>query len=340
MKQGKLTKGLCIVLLAILWVFISLTAGYAQDAKQFFKNKVLEVYCPYGVGGGFDVYARSLAQYLPRFLPIKTAIVKNVKGGGGLTGTNSLYVAPADGLTIGIINGGGMIFNQVMETPGVKFDLGKIEWLGRAVAEPHIIAVGKKSPYRSIKDLMESKRTVVFSATGKGSDDFLAAAVIANVLGFELRQVVGFGGTSETNLVVVKGDVDGTQSTIGSLMALIDSGDVVPILQVALERDPRFKDVPLAIEVAPPDKKDIMAAITNTFEFGRAFGAPPKVPADRVKLLRDSVWSVYSDKTIVQELEKRGRPVSAMKGDQMNAVMQTCMAAAEKIKPVLIEAAK
>ncbi|MDF1592304.1 MAG: tripartite tricarboxylate transporter substrate-binding protein [Desulfobacterales bacterium] len=340
MKQAKITKRLLFVLLAISWVFISLTAGYAEDAREFYNNKVLEIYCPYGVGGGFDVYARSLAQHISRFLPIKTAIVKNIKGAGGMTGTNSLYVAPTDGLTIGIINGGGMIFNQVMETPGVKYDLGKIEWLGRSDAEPHIIAVGKKSPFRSIKDLMEANRTVVFSATGKGSDDFLAAAVIADALGFKLRQVVGFGGTSETNLVVVKGDVDGTQSTVGSLLNLIDSGDVIPILQVALERDPRFKDVPLAIEIAPPDKKDIMTAITNTFEFGRAFCTPPGVSADRVKLLREAVWGVFSDKDIIQELEKRGRPVNAMKGEQMTALMQTCMTAAEKIKPVLKEAAK
>ena len=302
---------------------------------------MLEIYCPYGVGGGFDVYARSLAQYIPRFLPVKTAIVKNIKGAGGLTGTNSLYVAPADGLTIGIINGGGMIiFNQVMGNPGVRYDLGKIQWLGRAVSEPHIIAVGKKSPFRSIQDLMEAKRTVVFSATGKGSDDFLAAAVIADALGFKLRQVVGFGGTSETNMVVVKGDVDGTESTVGSLLSLIDSGDVIPVLQIALERDPRFKDVPLAIEVAPPDKKDILVAITNTFAFGRSFGTPPGVPAERVEALRKAVWGVFSDKNVVAELEKRGRPVNAMKGEQMTALMQECMAAAEKIKPVLKEAAK
>jgi tripartite-type tricarboxylate transporter receptor subunit TctC len=257
-----------------------------------------------------------------------------------MTGTNSLYVAPADGLTIGIINGGGMIFNQVMETQGVKYDLSKIEWLGRSDAEPHIICVGKQSPFRSIRDLMEAKRTVVFSATGKGSDDYLAVAVIADALGFKLRQVVGFGGTSETNLVVVKGDVDGTQSTVGSLLSLINSGDVIPVLQVALERDPRFKDIPLAIEIAPPEEKDMLVAITNTFEFGRAFGAPPGVPADRVKLLREAVWGVFSDKSIVQELEKQGRPVDAMKGEQMTALMQECMAAAEKIKPVLKEAAK
>jgi tripartite-type tricarboxylate transporter receptor subunit TctC len=257
-----------------------------------------------------------------------------------MIGTNSLYVAPKDGLTIGLINGGGMIFNQVMETSGVKYDLGKIEWLGRVVAEPHVMGVGKKSPYRSIQDLMNAKKEVVFSATGKGSDDYLASAVIADALGFKLRQVVGFGGTSEANIVVVKGDVDGTQSTLGSLLTLIDSGDVIPILQIALEKDPRFMQVPLAIEVASPDKKDILVAITNTFAFGRAIGAPPGIPTDRVRLLRDAMWQIFQNKNFVQDLERRGRPVNPMNGDRMMELMRECMAAAEKIKPVLKAAAK
>ena len=339
MKKTALRTG--ILWMVVLGVALLLsTPGHTEDAKTFYKKKIMEIYCPYGVGGGFDTYARTIAHYLPQYLPIRAAVVKNIKGAGGLIGTNSLYVAPKDGLTIGLINGGGMIFNQVMETSGVKYDLGKIEWLGRVVAEPHVIGVGKKSPFRSIQDIINAGREVVFSATGKGSDDFLAAAVIADALGFKLRQVVGFGGTSEANIVVVKGDVDGTQSTLGSLLTLIDSGDVIPVLQIALEKDPRFPQVPLAIDVAAPDKKDILVAITNTFAFGRSIGAPPGTPADRVRLLRDVMWQIFQNKNFVQDLERRGRPVSPMNGDKMMELMRECMAAAEKIKPVLKAAAK
>ena len=339
MKKSALKTGIMLMIVLGIAFFLS-TSGYAEDAKKFYKKKIMEIYCPYGVGGGFDTYARTIAHYLPQYLPIRAAVVKNIKGAGGMIGTNSLYIAPKDGLTIGLINGGGMIFNQVLGTSGVKYDLGKIEWLGRVVAEPHVIGVGKKSPFRSIQDVINAKREVVFSATGKGSDDFLAAAVIADALGFKLRQVVGFGGTSETNIVVVKGDVDGTQSTIGSLLALIDSGDVIPVLQIALEKDPRFKDLPLAIDVAPPEKKDILVAITNTFAFGRSFGAPPGTPPDRVRLLRDVMWKIFKNKNFVQDLERRGRPVNPMNGDKMMQLMKECMAAAEKIKPVLKAAAK
>jgi tripartite-type tricarboxylate transporter receptor subunit TctC len=340
MKQTALRKMAIVVLITFCLAIVTASAGYAQDPKKFYKKKIMEIYCPYGVGGGFDTYARTVAYYLPQYMPIRTAIVKNIKGAGGLIGTNSLYTAPNDGLTIGMVNGGGMIFNQVMETRGVKFDLGKIQWLGRVVAEPHVIGVSKKSPFRSIQDLMNAKREVVFSATGKGSDDFLASAVIADALGFKLRQVVGFGGTSETNIVVVKGDVDGTQSTLGSLLTLINSGDVIPVLQVALEKDPRFMNVPLAIDIAPADKKDILVAITNTFAFGRSFGAPPGVPEDRVRYLQDAMWKVFQNKNFVQDLERRGRPVNPKSGDKMIKLMKECMDAAERIKPVLKAAAK
>jgi len=340
MKPIKVRNLAMAVLFVLCVIFIFQSTASAEDAMKFYKKKILEIICPYNVGGGFDTYARSVAHYLPQYLPLRAAIVVNKTGGGGLIATNILYSAPKDGLTIGIINGGGMIFNQVMDTPGVKFDLAKFSWLVLLSAEAHVVAVGNKSPHQSIDAMKNAKKEVVFSATGKGSDDFLAAAVISDALGFPLRQVVGFGSTPETNLAAIKGDVDGTMSSVGAMINLIKAKDLNPILQVALKSDPRIPGVPLAIDVVPANKKAKMVAITNTFAVERPIVGPPGVPQDRVKALREALWKITQNKNFIQDMEKRGRPVRPLHGDKLEELATEGMAAATSIKQTLKDAVK
>src|SRR5215475_12305969 len=69
-------------------------AGAWADAGEFFKGKVVRMVVAYPPGGGYDVYARALAQVLPRHLPGNpTVIVQYMPGAGSLTATNYLYAA-------------------------------------------------------------------------------------------------------------------------------------------------------------------------------------------------------------------------------------------------------
>lgn len=335
MKKASAKKLVGILVVALSLTALNSVAGYGQNAEEFFKGKVVEFYCPYSVGGGYDTYSRTIAKYLSKYLPARAIIVRNVTGGGGLVGTNQLYAAPADGLTIGIVNGGGMILNQVMGVEGVRYDLEKMTWLGRVAAEPSVMGVGVKTPYYTIDDLRQATRTIVFSATGIGSANYLAAAVMAEALGFSLRQVVGFEGSTEANLAVVRGDVDGTERSLSTFLPLIKSRDIRPILQIALERDSLLPEVPTALDVVLEGKRQMVVAITNTFAFGRAIGGPPGIPQDRVRLLRETLHKVFQDEDFIQEMEKRGRPIVPLGAEKMAKLIKEAMAAAGEIEPVL-----
>jgi tripartite-type tricarboxylate transporter receptor subunit TctC len=72
-------------------------------------------------------------------------------GAGGLVGTNRLYSADPNGLTIGILNASGLIQAVLTETSGVKFDLLKFTWLGRLTSDQKIICVSPKSKFKTIE---------------------------------------------------------------------------------------------------------------------------------------------------------------------------------------------
>src|SRR5690348_3345260 len=82
--------------------------AHAQSAADFYKGKNVELYIGYSVGGGYDLYARTIARHLGKHIPGNPTIVpKNMEGAGSLRLANWLYrVAPKDGSVIATIGRG------------------------------------------------------------------------------------------------------------------------------------------------------------------------------------------------------------------------------------------
>src|SRR6476659_5913230 len=77
--------------------------GAAQAAdNEFYRDRTLTLVVGYGVGGGYDVYARLLARHLARHIPgTPTVIVQNMPGAGSLTALRHQdLIAPKDGTVI------------------------------------------------------------------------------------------------------------------------------------------------------------------------------------------------------------------------------------------------
>src|SRR5882724_9362241 len=95
-----------------LWTVIVLTLmpGFiaelrAQSVADFYRGKTLHLLIGYGEGGGYDIYGRLAAEFLPRHLPGNPTIVpQNMPGAGSFKAVNYLYeVAPKDGTYFGSV---------------------------------------------------------------------------------------------------------------------------------------------------------------------------------------------------------------------------------------------
>ena len=54
-------------------------AAHAQPVAEFYKNRRMDLVTSGSVGGGYDLYARLLARYMPRHIPGNPTItVKNM----------------------------------------------------------------------------------------------------------------------------------------------------------------------------------------------------------------------------------------------------------------------
>ena len=129
---------------------LAATAASAQTGADFFKGKTVTYIVATAPGGGYDLYGRLVAEYMQKHLPGSTFVVKNVPGAGHMVGANTIYASKPDGLTIGTFNT-GLIYNQLIGADGVKFDLTKMSWIGKAASDPRVITIGTQSPIKTLR---------------------------------------------------------------------------------------------------------------------------------------------------------------------------------------------
>jgi len=127
MRLVALDRSVVVAILALC----PISVGQAQSPADFYKGKNIDLYIGYSAGGGYDVYARSLARHMGRFIPGNPTIVpKNMPGAGSLVLANWLYnVAPKDGTAFGII-GRGTAFDPLLGSTKAQFDAAKFNWIG------------------------------------------------------------------------------------------------------------------------------------------------------------------------------------------------------------------
>src|SRR5262249_25270615 len=132
-----------------------------DDVAAFYKGKILRLVVGIGVGSGYDINARLLARYLPKYIPGNpSVIVQNQPGAGSLTMTNQLYApGPFDGTAIGA-SFNGLPTTPLLQPVGARFDATKINWVGSTNRETQAMYVWSASPIHSLADLTTKEMIV------------------------------------------------------------------------------------------------------------------------------------------------------------------------------------
>ena len=93
-------------------------------SQSGFPEKEITFIVPYGPGGGYDFYTRTLATVMNEkdIVPVKVS-VKNVEGAGGVTATNQVWNAEPNGYTNMIVNTEAFAISQIARPNAAKYKL-------------------------------------------------------------------------------------------------------------------------------------------------------------------------------------------------------------------------
>ena len=331
----KLMQRLWRAALGPLALAVLASAAAAQSGVDFYKGKTVTYIVATAPGGGYDTYGRLVAEYMQKYLPGSTIIVKNMPGAGHLIGANALYSSKPDGLTIGTFNT-GLIYSQLIDLEGVKFDLTKMSWIGKAASDPRVITVVQQSPIKSFQDLISLKEPVNFATAGVGSASYVEIVMLRKALNLPVKILTGYGG-SEEQVAMRRGEVVGTVASRSSYAQFVQNGFGRFIAQVGGSDT----DVPqLAPQITDPTAKQLVALIQSQTDIIRFTAGPPEIPSDRLAALRTAFRKAMEDKELQAKAEKLGIPIEPAYGEDVSKAIREALNQTPETISLLREALK
>jgi tripartite-type tricarboxylate transporter receptor subunit TctC len=133
--------------------------------------------------------------------------------------------------------------------------------------------------------------------------------MMRDALGLDFKLITGYPTGSTNNLAMERGEIHGWaaswENLIGTRPQWIKEKKVTLLMQFLLERKHQIPDVPTLLELAPPDKKDMVEFMSAATPFGRGVVVGPGVPAERVAALRTAFAATIKDPAFIAMAQKR-----------------------------------
>ena len=302
----------CMVAFSLVMAMV-LTVSESSFAKPFYEGQTIQMVVATKPGGNYDLYARIISQGMQKYLPGSTIIVKNVPGAGHIIGANEIYSSKPNGLKFGTFNR-ALALSQVANLKGVKFDLGKMSWLGSAATDLYCLLTVPK--LKTLDDVMKANLVRLASA-GLGSQSHVTAALFAEMKGLNnLKLITGYGG-GEAEMAMMRGEVDGQFASWSSMAPFAADGNGQPVMFIGKKQPKGFENVPLLQDVVKEKKYQPLIDLQLTLNIlARPFAGPPAIPADRLKVLREAFAKACANPDIIKMAEKGGISIDFTDGEE------------------------
>ena len=325
--------------LAALLLMVTLIAPADLSAQaNYFQGKTIRVVVGSSSGGGYDLWARLMAQHIGKHIPGNpTVVVQNMPGAGGVVAANYVYgIAKPDGLTLGAFNP-ALYFDQLVGRPEVKFDWSKFTWIGSPEQNQVLHYIRTDAPFKTIDDLRNAKEPPRCGSTGTGTTGHYFPRLLEETLGIKTIIVGGYQGGSEIDLAVERNEVVCWSPLVATYFGREPykrwhkSGFTRVVVQTGAKRDERIKDVPTLNELmqqykTPEAGQRLAKVILTAATLGRPVSAPPGVAADHTKTLRDAYAATMKDPELLAEIAKRGWDLDPLTGAELETLAKEVIA--------------
>ena len=315
----------CAILPLCLLAAASIGSATAQTPGAF-AGKTVTMYIGFGPGGGYDMWARVVAAHIGKHLPGNPTVTpENLPGGGSYRAAGFIYnVAPKDGTAIALIARDAAL-GPLTGAPGAQFDATKLSYLGTPAIETNVCIAYNTAAVKTAHDLTEQELIVGDNGPGTGTHAYPLA--LNNILGMKFKLVGGYTSSATVFLAMERGEVEGICESLDSVNVRkpdwISSGTVSVLFQGGLKPNPTLKNVPFVVDLAKtPEDKHAIEFLYAGQGIGRPFIAPPGLPPERLKMLRDAFDATMTDPEFIAEANLRKLTIDPENGEQLEALIK------------------
>ena len=310
----------CLTKAAVLVSSFMISPTFASDVSDFYRDKTMSFVVGFDTASGYNTYGRLLAKHMGKHIPGNpTIIVRNMPGAAGLTASNWMYnVAPKDGTTLGIMLASNAI-DGLFGDSKVLFDATKVSWLGNMDVSVGTCIVMTASGIGKFEDLLKTE--TLFGSTGPTGGNTQHAMALKNLFNAKIKLISGYDGGGAIKLAMERGEVSGTCGLPSTNLKFqwgeeYKAGKVKALIHDFNGKVADLPGVPSAYDyVTSEQDRQVLDLVFGWHELGRPIIAPPDLPADRLRALKDAFLATVKDPEFLADAEKQNLTISTSSGD-------------------------
>lgn len=215
-----------------------------------------ECIAPANPGGGWDFTCRQIGKIMFDIGAVDKPIqVTNMAGAGGGLAYNHVVAERGDDADL-IIAASSATSTRLAQNAYAGMTADQVRFVGAIGADPGIIAVGKDSPFKSLKDLVDAIKakpgSVAFAGgSAVGGFDHLKPLMILQRAGFtDITKIkyIGVDGGADAITQTIGGFTQAMSGDMSEIVGFLKAGEIRVLAVLTEERIPGFEDIPTAKE--------------------------------------------------------------------------------------------
>ncbi|RTR27638.1 tripartite tricarboxylate transporter substrate binding protein [Robertmurraya yapensis] len=273
-------------------------AGSSDSAS--YPERQIELVVPFAAGGGVDLAARAVAEYLSKEWG-QSIVVTNKTGGGGIVGAQyALKEAKPDGYTV-LVNNNSSTTMYEAGTSNPTITSKDNKFVSRIAEASLTYAVKADAEWESFKEFSDwvkaNPEELTWASVGPAGFSSFGVAEWLDSIGVDYKQtsMVSSEGASDSTAKVAGGHVILAVHNVGEVYSLAESGKIKVLAVQSSERSPLYPDVPTVEEEG-------FTSLKVKWWTGLSFAAD--VPDEIVEKWDEAVAKMEKDEDFIAELEK------------------------------------
>ena len=270
--------------------------SFAAIAQDKFPNKTIQIVIHSKYGGGTDTTARMMMIRSRRTLGVDMRVVAK-RGGSGARAHSYAMGKAKDGYTVLALTQSHLYTIARGKSP---LTIDDVVGVARAMDDPTFITVDAKSPYKSLKDLVNASKdkALNWGVAQVGGTEHIGLAQFAKAAGIKFK-VIPFGSGAQMIQALMSGAIDATLTNVSEAGSQVQDGTFRALAVMAEKRLGEYADVPTTYELGYKVK-------TSTT---RGYWVLKGTPQDRIEALSKGMVKAMKHEVFANYLKSAGLTV-------------------------------
>jgi tripartite-type tricarboxylate transporter receptor subunit TctC len=286
---------------------IALPALSRFAAAQAYPERPVRIFVGYAPGGGNDIAARLIGQWLSERLG-QPFVIENRPGAGGNIATEAAVRAPADGYTLLLVSLANATNATLYDNLNYNF-IRDIAPIGGIIRVPNVMLVNPAVPANTVPEFIAYAKTnpgKVNMGSGPTGGPVHMVGSLFNIMTGLKMQHVPYRGEALALIDLIAGQVQVVFGSIPASIQYVRAGKLRALAVTTITRAEALADLPIVADFVPGFEASTWYGI----------GAPKNTPAQIIERLNSEINAGLGDPALRTRLaELGGMAIEGSPGD-------------------------